>query len=117
MTKKEYPQISDSSAKNRELALKTKTYKVFATVFAVAGLGLMMYMFYVQSGGDLTVFLSEPASIAMVVFPFIPALIFLTISGNAEKQLKKSLEKAPEKAAVQKEAPKEQKKAASKSGK
>ena len=103
--------MSNPSETPRELALKVKTYRLFAVIFAVVGLVMMMYLYHNASeGGDVMVFLNNQSSIAMVLFPFVPAMIFSSISIRAEKQLKKLVGENKEKKskdAAAKEPPKE----------
>lgn len=66
------------------MLIKAKVYKIFAVVFAVAGLGLFAFVFSTRAGQEGAIsILGSPASVVLVVFPFIPALVFSWISAKA----------------------------------
>lgn len=73
------------------MALKVKTYRVFAAVFTLAGIALVLVLYMTKAEGDPLVFFKNPLSIVYVLFPFVPALIFSKISTGAEKQLQKMM--------------------------
>ena len=75
----------------RELLLKSKTYRFFGSIFAVAGLVVFFSIYAVAYGGDVSMALRDPLIVVFVVFPFVPAIIFSLRAKKAESALQKLL--------------------------
>lgn len=57
-------------------------------VFAVMALGLFVFIFFNQMGGDVMKILTEPVSVFILVMPFLPAALFANMARKAELQVK-----------------------------
>ena len=75
----------------RELLLKTKVYKLLATVFAAGGALVFLILHYQYFGGDFVASLKDPMTIVLVLFPFVPSLILSFRARKAEQALQKLL--------------------------
>ncbi len=88
--------------KARELLLRTRIYRFTAFVFAVIGLLIFLYLYFKDIGGDILTALSNPAIIAIILLPFLPAAVVSWMSVRSEKKLMKMLETLAEDAATKK---------------
>jgi hypothetical protein len=75
----------------RELLLQSKTYRMFATIFAVAGLVVFFTLYVIFYDGKVMVALRDPLIILYLLCPFIPAIVFSRRAKKAETELQKLL--------------------------
>jgi hypothetical protein len=75
----------------RELLIKAKVYRLFATVFAVVGAVIFLVLYFRFYGGDFMEALRDPTTIFIVIFPFLPAVLLSLKAKRAEKALHKLL--------------------------
>jgi hypothetical protein len=86
--------VSGRHGMNKELAreflIKSKLYRFLALVFA--GVGVVVFLFLVSQqlrmdGGSVVNALLDPVTIALIVFPFAPAIVLSLMARRAERKL------------------------------
>lgn len=77
--------------KARELLIKSRMYKYVAWLCAAIGFLVFIGLYQAKYDGNIVNAIGDPAFIALILVPFIPAVIMLRISGKAEKQLAEAL--------------------------
>ncbi len=75
----------------RELLIKAKAYRLFASVFAVVGAVIFLVLYFRFYGGDVLASLRSPSTVLIVLFPFMPAILLSLKAKKAEKALHKLL--------------------------
>lgn len=78
--------------KARELLLRTRIYRFTALVFAVIGLLIFLYLYFKDISGDVLTALANPAIVAVILFPFLPAAVVSWMAARTRKKLMKTLE-------------------------
>lgn len=76
-----------SRAEAREYLMKSKIYRFMAMTFAAIGVLVFMYIIYKMANGDPMRVLENPATIAFVFIPFLPAIVLAMSADRAEKRL------------------------------
>ena len=66
--------------------IKAKIYKWVAIASLVIGTGIFLALYITQLEGDIMLALHQPAFIIMMVFPFLPAIVFSFFSNSAQKK-------------------------------
>ncbi len=74
------------STEAKMFLIKSKIYRGIAFVFLIIGFGVFLALYIQKSEGDIMQALRDPATIIMVVFPFLPAVVFSFMSGSLEKK-------------------------------
>lgn len=74
----------------RELLIKSKLYRFLARVFA--GVGVLIFIFFASyrmrmEGGSFVQTLLDPVTIALIVFPFVPAIVLSFMARRMERKL------------------------------
>jgi hypothetical protein len=75
----------------RELLIRAKVYRLFATIFAVAGAIIFLVLYFKFYGADVMEALRSPSSVLLVIFPFLPAILLSLKAKKADKALHKLL--------------------------
>lgn len=68
--------------------MRVRTFRFFSLAFVVVGMAV--FTVQVMRGDALTIFTS-PMTVALILFPFIPASVFAFIAERAQKKLEKML--------------------------
>lgn len=76
----------------RQLLVKLNLYKGIAYGFGVAGLLIMSYVFAKQGYSSFFVAMTDPVLVGILVFPFIPCIIFSYQTQRLHTQLSKLIE-------------------------
>lgn len=75
-----------SNTQAKMLFIKSRIYRGIAFVFLIIGFGVFLALYIQKSDGDIMKALHDPASIIMVLFPFLPAVVFSFMSSSLEKK-------------------------------
>lgn len=78
----------------REFLIKSKLYRFLALVFAGAGVLIFMFLASQQlrmEGGSFVKALLDPVTVALIVFPFVPAIVLSFMARHAERRLAETL--------------------------
>jgi len=78
--------IDKKRQQTRELLIKAKVYKILASVFALVGLVLFIFIYAHQYEGDIAIALKEPVIIVAIIVPLLPAIVLSIIAAKVEKQ-------------------------------
>ena len=70
----------------RELLIKAKVYKILASVFALVGLALFIFIYAHQYEGNIAMAVKEPVIVIAIVMPLLPAIVLSIIASKVEKQ-------------------------------
>ncbi len=81
------------SIETKELYIKSKVYGGIAFVFFLIGFAVFLFLYIENSGGNILEALRDPAIIIMVLFPFLPAVVFSFMASSAEKKSRALLER------------------------
>ncbi len=74
----------------REFLIKSKLYRFLALVFACVGAVVFLFLASQQlrmEGGSFVQALLDPVTIALIVFPFVPAIVLSFMARRAERKL------------------------------
>jgi hypothetical protein len=77
----------------RDLLLKSRIFRIIGIFFAIGGILLFIVLYLRFIEGDIVRALHSPAIIAIMIIPFLPAIIFAAMASRSEKKLKEILEK------------------------
>lgn len=80
------PQAGDVRAQARDLLIRTKILKFFAASFALMGLVVFLVLYFRNIDGRLFEALSNPFTIVMIVFPFLPAVVLSWLASRTESR-------------------------------
>lgn len=86
----------DVRKKARELLLKAKVYRFFAAAFAMAGVAVFLILYFKHVEGRLLEALTEPATIGIVLVPFLPAVILSWKASKIESKLLETMNQGRE---------------------
>ncbi len=84
--------------KARELLLRSRLYRFIALVFFCLGLALFAFLYYQHVEGDVVAALRRPATVMILLLPFLPAVIFSWMTMRTENRFMKVLEQVKESA-------------------
>lgn len=70
----------------RECLLKARIYRAFALVLALGGLVVFAILYQKHIEEDILAALQRPATIFIVLLPFVPAAVFSWLSVRAENK-------------------------------
>lgn len=70
----------------RSLLMKSKLYRMFALFFAVMGVVIFVSLFVSHVDGNFIKALSDPTTIAVVLVPFLPAVVLSLLAQRTEKK-------------------------------
>lgn len=73
----------------REMLLKARVYRLFAIVFAIAGLAVFCILYARNVEGTFFSSLTNPFMVVMVLFPFLPALVLSLRASKMEREYAK----------------------------
>lgn len=73
----------------RSLLIKSRLYRFFALVFALMGVVVFMFLYFRHVEGQLLEALRDPSIIAIVVIPFLPAVVLSLMAQRLERQFMK----------------------------
>lgn len=79
----------------RSLLIKSRLYRFFALSFALMGVVIFLFLYFKHVEGQLFEALRDPTIIAIVLFPFLPAIVLSLMAQGLERKFKK-LGKGPE---------------------
>ncbi len=79
---------NDIRRQARELLVKAKTYGVLAWVFALAGFAVFVALYIRHLDGRLLEALADPATILIVLVPFLPAIVLSFKASKAQRSLR-----------------------------
>lgn len=71
------------------MLIRAKLYRLFAYVFAVAGLGLFAFVYHSQKSASLVETFENPVILMFMVVPFLPAFVLILKARKYEKDLLK----------------------------
>ncbi|MBN8521096.1 MAG: hypothetical protein J0L77_04255 [Alphaproteobacteria bacterium] len=83
---------SVSREKLREMLIRSKFYRLAASVFALVGIGLLMVLMSQYIQGDMFSALKDPFILLILVIPFLPAVVLSWLATKAEKKFNDALE-------------------------
>ena len=72
--------------KGRELVLKARLLRLFALIFAIAGLGVFLVLYVQNIEGTFFSALTNPFIITIVIIPFLPAVVLSWIARRVERK-------------------------------
>ena len=75
----------------RQLLIKSRLYRIIAVCMLGFGMLILSVVYFRNVQGHEFEVLLDPGTIGMVLVPFIPAVVFATMTGKAEKKLDKIL--------------------------
>lgn len=70
----------------RQLLMKAKLYRMFALFFAVTGVVVFISLFLSHIEGSFFDALRDPTTIAILVVPFLPAIVLSLMAQKVERQ-------------------------------
>lgn len=70
----------------RNLLMKAKLYRMFALFFAVMGVVIFISLFLSHIDGDFFHALRDPKTIAVILVPFLPAVVLSLMAQKTERQ-------------------------------
>lgn len=79
-------------AKLRALLIKARFYHLCALVFAMIGIVLFGYLFFLNTKGNIVTALADPATVVILLVPFLPAAVLSWMGAAAEKKVIAMLE-------------------------
>lgn len=85
--------------KARTLMLKARIYRFVAAVFAFVGLAVFGMIFMRNMGQGVAHALSDPSMVAMLILPFLPAVVLSWRAKRMEKLFRSMVKDMPPAAA------------------
>lgn len=70
----------------RELLFQARIYRLLAIIFVFTGIFIFIALYLQNVEGRLLQALSEPATVIMIVFPFVPAIILSILAKSSENK-------------------------------
>ncbi len=70
----------------RSLLMKARLYRMFALFFALMGVVIFISLFLSHVDGNFIKALRDPTTIAVILVPFLPAVILSLMAQRTEKQ-------------------------------
>ena len=75
----------------RSLLIKSRLYRFFALAFAVMGVVVFVTLYFKNIEGHLLEALRNPSIIAIILIPFLPAIVLSLMAQRAEQKFMKLL--------------------------
>ena len=72
--------------KGRELVLKARLLRLFALIFAIAGLGVFLVLYVQNIEGAFFSALTNPFVVTIIIIPFLPAIVLSWIARRVERK-------------------------------
>ena len=70
----------------REHLLRSRIYRFVALVCLLVGLGIFLALYFRYVEGDIVAALKKPATILILLIPFLPAAIIAHLAARSEKK-------------------------------
>ena len=70
----------------RKLLLQARLYRMLAILFVFTGLVIFIALYLKNVEGRLLASLSEPTTVVMIIFPFVPAIILSLLAKSSENK-------------------------------
>lgn len=71
----------------RKLFMKAKIYRLIAMVFLAVGLIVFVYLYNELAQGNFFQLLNDPASIFLLLIPFLPSFVLSYMAERVDKKL------------------------------
>jgi hypothetical protein len=78
--------VSISSEKARKIIIRARVYRLFAILFAGAGVIIFVILYLQQMEGDIVNALKDRAFLTILLLPFLPAFILSLIAKRLESK-------------------------------
>lgn len=72
----------------RSLLIKSRLYRLFALAFALMGVVIFVYLYFQHVEGQLFQALRDPFTIAIILIPFLPAVVLSLMAQKLEQKFK-----------------------------
>ncbi len=70
----------------RKFLLQARLYRMLSILFVFTGLIIFISLYLKNIEGRLLEALSEPATVTIIIFPFVPAIVLSVLAKSSEKK-------------------------------